>query len=221
MRQSKRCCAETTELELAAFPPSTSRTPLEQLTIFLSSLPPTSRPAFLSYLLDSLINTVASVLPGISHILLGDTSSRQAQNIIASTASGAGWGLPLNLASSTLLPSMPSVVRIKPMKQTLLNEVAYWCYLRNIETFSPRHWNSIKGTTGEVLQAGGDARGKSAGATLESLTERALSAAFLGTILTMLRVHRGSRKLPPVDGIHYCSNRREAHVSRQRRCCAR
>jgi cytoplasmic tRNA 2-thiolation protein 2 len=117
-------------------------------------------------------------MPGIAHLLVGETSTREAQRVISGTASGRGWSLPLELARARTLPSasgsdaegvpLPAgVVRIKAIKELSLKEAALWCHARGLETANERRWDSTVGG------ARRDARGKGTIASIEALTERA------------------------------------------------
>lgn len=151
---------------------STSSTPLESLRNLLSSLPPPSRPSLLSRILDHLLTLAANTLPNISHLLLGETSSRQAERIISGTALGRGWALPLELAAAYKLPSIDQeesqVTQLKPLKDVTIREAAIWCHLAKLPTVNSRGWGGIKGKDDGKR----DARGKGGVASLEMLTER-------------------------------------------------
>lgn len=146
---------------------SSSLPPFEKLQILLSSLPPPSRPALLSNILTSLLNTAISCLPNISHLLLGETATRQSQRVISATASGRGWALPLELSGSLTLPS--GAVRIAPMKDLSLKEAAFSCRIRGIEMRNRRDWDRAGAVGGESRR---DARGKGGAMSIEGLTER-------------------------------------------------
>lgn len=155
------------DLPLLSTPSSSTATPLESLQALLASLPPPSRPALLAHILDGLLGVVAHALPNISHLLVGETSTREAQRVIAGTATGRGWALPLELATSAPLPRAGrTVTRIKAMKNVSLKEAAIWCHGRRVETYNERRWD---GTGGGARR---DARGKGATASIEALTER-------------------------------------------------
>jgi cytoplasmic tRNA 2-thiolation protein 2 len=151
---------------------STSKSPLESLRDLLSSLPPPSRPSLLSRILDHLLALAANSLPNISHLLLGETSSRQAERIISGTALGRGWALPLELAAAYKLPQAESnqVTQLKPLKDITIKEAAIWCHNNRLSTMNSRGWGSVKGKDDGKR----DARGKGGVASLEMLTERKL-----------------------------------------------
>jgi cytoplasmic tRNA 2-thiolation protein 2 len=151
-------------LPLLSSPSSSTATPLEQLQALLAALPPPSRPALLGNILEELLACVAETLHNVAHLLVGETSTREAQRVISGTASGRGWSLPLELARSRTLPN--KVLRIKAMKELSLKEAAFWCHGRRIETFNQRRWDSTVGGTRR------DARGKGTIASIEALTER-------------------------------------------------
>lgn len=152
---------------------SASRSPLESLRSLLSSLPPPSRPSLLARVLDHLLTLAANTLPNVAHLLLGETSSRQAERIISGTAQGRGWALPLELAAAYKLPSLDQeqsrVTQLKPLKDVTIREAAIWCHLSRIPTINSRGWGSVKGKDDGKR----DARGKGGVASLEMLTERA------------------------------------------------
>lgn len=157
-------------IDLPIAPSTSTRTPLEALRNLLASLPSASRPSLLSAILDHLLTLVAYSLPQVTHILLGETSSRQAERVISGTALGRGWSLPLELASAFTLPpplgnekGERAIMRLKPMKDITLKEAAIFCRVKGVETLNQRGWGSGEGS---------DARGKSGIATLEMLTER-------------------------------------------------
>jgi len=145
---------------------SSTSTPLDQLQALLTALPAPSRPALLENILNALLTCVAETLPNIGTLLVGETSTREAQRVISGTASGRGWSLPLELAVSRALPTKNKVVRIKAMKELSLKEAAFWCHGRHVPTFNERRWDSTVGGTRR------DARGKGTIASIEALTER-------------------------------------------------
>lgn len=158
---------------MASSSSSTSTPPLESLRNLLSSLPPPSRPSLLSRILDHLLTLAANSLPDISHLLLGETSSRQAERIVSGTALGRGWALPLELAAAYKLPSLGDdevsrVTQLKPIKDITIREAAIWCHLAKIPSVNSRGWGGIKGKDDGKR----DARGKGGVASLEMLTER-------------------------------------------------
>ena len=152
-------------LTLAATIANSSSTPLESLQRLLLSLPSPSRPALFSNILHALLNITASSLPNISHLLSGETSTRQAQRVISATAVGRGWALPLELAASMDLPG--GITRLSPMKDLSLKEAAFACRVRRIETRNARVWGRVAGGEGRR-----DARGKGGAMSIEGLTER-------------------------------------------------
>jgi cytoplasmic tRNA 2-thiolation protein 2 len=151
---------------------STASTPLESLRNLLSSLPPPSRPSLLSRILDHLLALTANSLPNISHLFLGETSSRQAERIISGTALGRGWALPLELAAAYKLPTFEAeanqIMQLKPLKDITIREAAIWCYNAGLPTLNSRGWGGVKGKDDGKR----DARGKGGVASLEMLTER-------------------------------------------------
>lgn len=186
---------------------STAASPLESLTSLLTTLPSASHPHILANILTSLLHLVASHLPGIAHLLLGETSTRQAQMIIAGTAIGNGWGLPIELQGAHAVPKAgrpartrgddaspvtrrtttpvpfpdtDHVTRIKPLREAMYKEAAYYCHIKRIPTVNHRLWDRTAGTAG-VAQAGdktrikgvAEARGKGGINSLEKLTEGA------------------------------------------------
>ena len=143
---------------------SSSDTPLELLRKLVSSLPAASRPALFSNILTALLHIAARRLPNISHLLLGETSTRQAQRIISGTALGRGWSIPLELATDLKLEG---VTRLQPMKDLTVKDATFFCWLHGAETRNHRSW-SVRGGSS-------DPRGKGA-TSLEGLTEREPSA---------------------------------------------
>lgn len=131
--------------------------------------------------------------------------------IIAGAAIGNGWGLPIELQgahalskagvslartrgedsspatrTATPVPSPDSdsdhVTRIKPLREAMYKEAAYYCHIKRIPTVNHRLWDRTVGTVG--AQAGdksrmkgvAEARGKGGINSLEKLTEGACSA---------------------------------------------
>lgn len=149
-----------------------------QLTSLLASLPPPSRPTMLQHILDALLTTAAESLPNISHLLLGETATREAQRVIAGTAQGRGWSLPLDLATARALPPLlreessegsarsAGVVRIRAARDVSVKEAALYCHARGIESFNYRRWESGKGKKGAMEAS-----------SIEGLTERECRAA--------------------------------------------
>jgi cytoplasmic tRNA 2-thiolation protein 2 len=137
-------------------------------------------------------------------LLLGETSTRQAQNIIAGAAIGNGWGLPIELQGVYMfpkfgpsVPTLPSTVddslpvtrsstpvpqpadhitRIKPLRESMIKEAAYYCHIKRIPTINHRMWDRTIGSmTGQIRIKGvGEARGKGGINSLEKLTEGTL-----------------------------------------------
>jgi hypothetical protein len=76
------------------------------------------------------------------------------------------------------MPGGNKVVRIKPLKDSMVKEAAYYCHLRRIET---SNWNGWDGFVpldvaggqagGNARKAVGDSRGKGGVNSLERLTE--------------------------------------------------
>ena len=145
----------------------------------MSTLPSSSHPHLHQTLLQTLLQTTAYNLPNISHLLLGDTSTRQAVSIISGTSVGRGWNLGSELALSGYLPDpnstsaaeAGSIMRIKPMRDIMVKEAAYHCHTRGIETYNYRGWDTYEGTAGAARKVAGEARGKGGVRSLEKLTE--------------------------------------------------
>lgn len=180
---------------------SAAQSPLASLTALLQTLPSASHPHLLNNILNSLLQLACSYLPNIGQLLLGETSTRQAQNIIAGAAIGNGWGLPIELQGvyvfpkfgASILPQQPNVndslpvtrasspvtapadhiTRIKPLRESMIKEAAYYCHIKRIPTVNHRMWDRTIGSmTGQVRTKGvGEARGKGGINSLEKLTE--------------------------------------------------
>lgn len=118
----------------------------------------------LQQILDHLITLTSYSIPNVSHVLSGETSTREAQRVISATATGRGWALPLELSGSFRLhtPEDQSIVRLKPMKEINLKEAAIYCHLRKLRTVNERRWVDARSSGG---------RGKGS-TSLEMLTER-------------------------------------------------
>ncbi|KAK8865669.1 hypothetical protein IAR55_000814 [Kwoniella newhampshirensis] len=179
--------------ELPLFPlPSSSASsakPLDHLRSLLASLPPPSRPALLSNILSSLLTFVSQTIPNISHLLLGETSTRQAQRLISGTASGRGWSLPLDLASAR--KDDGGLVRLKPMKDISVKEAAVYCRLKGLDGFTrnDRRWDAA-GPAGKR-----DARGKGGVTSLEMLTEQFIAGLSVSHPSTVSTINRTGDKL--------------------------
>lgn len=173
--------------------------PLESLKSLLTALPSPSRPALLQHVLDALLSAVAGALP-VSHMLLGDTSTRDAARVIASTARGAGWSLPLDLKASRALPN--DVVRIKAMREASAKEAALWCHGRGLPASAERRWDA----------GGKSARGKEV-ASLEALTER---ESRITAVLTV-RLHCWPERQPSCNGHHNHQDGSQADIHGQGR----
>ncbi|WVF70665.1 hypothetical protein IAT40_005458 [Kwoniella sp. CBS 6097] len=184
---------DVTDPDLPLFPvPETSSstaTPLEHLRALIASLPPASRPALLSSILTSLLNITAQTLPNITHLLLGETSTRQASRLIAGTALGKGWSLPLEL--NTIHKLDERLTRLKPMKDMTTKEAAIYCHLRGLSgwTRNERRWEAA-GPKGKR-----DARGKGAVASLEQLTEHFIAGLSVTHPATVSTINRTGDKL--------------------------
>ncbi|WVR05630.1 hypothetical protein IAU60_002652 [Kwoniella sp. DSM 27419] len=163
---------------------SSATTHKDKLRALLASLPPPSRPALLSSILTSLLDLTARTLPRISHLLLGETSTRQAQRLIAGTALGRGWSLPLELACRR--KTTEDITSLKPMKDMTTKEAAVYCHLKGFGTWTrnERRWDNA-GPKGKR-----DARGKGGTGSLESLTEQfiaGLNVSHPATVSTIIR----------------------------------
>jgi cytoplasmic tRNA 2-thiolation protein 2 len=191
------------ELPIASSSTNTE-SPLESLISLLQTLPSASHPHLLNNILTSLLHLASSHLPTIAQMLLGETSTRQAQNIIAGAAIGNGWGLPIELQGVYVLPkavgaqaarmdaadSLPAtrasspvpgdfdhITRIKPLRESMIKEAAYYCHIRRIPTVNHRLWDRTIGSVGGLggdkarMQGVGEARGKGGINSLEKLTE--------------------------------------------------
>ncbi|WVW80374.1 hypothetical protein I302_102355 [Kwoniella bestiolae CBS 10118] len=186
--------------DLPLFPSSSSSssTPIDQLRSILSALPAASRPSFLSSILDSLITTTSQIIPDTKHILLAETSTRQAQRLIAGTALGKGYTLPLDLSvinkSSLSITdgSKRDIVRLKPMKDISFKEVAIYTHLRGLNGLvrNARNWDNA-GPQGRK----GDSRGKGNTRSLESLTEQFIASLAVTHPATVSTINRTGDKL--------------------------
>ncbi|KAK4688458.1 cytoplasmic tRNA 2-thiolation protein 2, partial [Tremellales sp. Uapishka_1] len=164
---------------------SSSPTPLHSLQSLLASLPPPSRPALLSNILSTLLHCASATLPNISHLILGETSTRQAQRVISGTASGRGWALPLELADSYTLPSS-KIVRLKPMREMSMKEVTIYCHTKRLSSFNERKWDHA-GPAGK--------RGKGGIGSLEMLTEQFIAGLSVTHPATVSTINRTGDKL--------------------------
>ncbi|ODO11853.1 hypothetical protein I350_00637 [Cryptococcus amylolentus CBS 6273] len=185
--------------DLPLFPVASSTsttTPLDQLRTLLASLPPASRPQILSHILSSLVTAVAHALPNISHVLLGETSTRQAQRLISGTASGRGWQLPLELSAVRTEPPVAGtesrgLVWLKPLKDLTTKEAAVYCHIKGLSqwTRNDRKWE-VAGPVGKR-----DARGKGGVASLEMLTEQFIAGLSVTHPSTVSTINRTGDKL--------------------------
>lgn len=142
------------------------------LKAFLSELAPASRPAVLEQILQHIIHRTALSDPTISHILVGETSTRESERVISGTALGRGWSLPLELSPAMALrgPQGRTLQRIKPMKGVTVREAAVYCHLNGIKTLNARFWAPPRNAA-------------KAAASLESLTESTLEPATFRRIV--------------------------------------
>ncbi|WRT65908.1 uncharacterized protein IL334_002859 [Kwoniella shivajii] len=179
--------------DLPLFPiPSSSTsttTPLDQLRSLLASLPAPSRPSLLSSILTSLITITSQTIPNISHILLGETSTRQAQRLISGTASGKGYTLPLELAVSYKAEN--AITILKPMKEITTKETAIYSYLKGWNGFirNERKWDNAGPKSKK------DSRGKGDIKSLESLTELFIATLAVTHPSTVSTINRTGDKL--------------------------
>ncbi|ORX34106.1 hypothetical protein BD324DRAFT_594457 [Kockovaella imperatae] len=157
---------------------TSSETPLQSLKRMLATLSPASRPAFLCNVLDAILEQVARGLPDVSHLLLGETSTRQAQRIISGTALGRGWSLPLELASSC---KSEGYYQVRAMKDISIKEASMYCWVNRRAMQNHRKW-----TAGD-LHSGSRGKGST---SLEGLTEdfiAGLSVTHPATVSTITR----------------------------------
>ncbi|BEI81063.1 hypothetical protein CcaverHIS002_0202230 [Cutaneotrichosporon cavernicola] len=132
-----------------------------RLSALVASLPLPSRPTILGHILDAVLATVASALP-VSHLILGETATREAQRVITGTAQGRGFSLPLDLVtlSSRALGEVGAsgevgalgasgVMRLRGARELSVKEAALYCHAKGLETFNYRQWGrkSIEGLT--------------------------------------------------------------------------
>ena len=151
------------DLQFARPSSSTPTDNLTKLRTLLASLPAASRPAILSNILHAILNLAARTLPNVSHLLIGETSTREAQRVISGAAAGRGWSIPLELQPALLMhESDDTLYRLKPIKELAVKEVAIYCHLKGIESMNERRWAGDR----EV------GKGKGKAPSLEMLTER-------------------------------------------------
>ena len=198
-------CPKLTEitLDLPLRASSSSDAPLESLRKLVSSLPAASRPVLFSNILTSLLHIAARCIPNISHLLLGETSTRQAQRIISGTALGRGWSLPLELASDL---NLNGIMRLQPMKDLTVKDATYFCWLNRLDSRNYRSWSARGGSTGS--------RGKGA-TSLEGLTERkAFPATPKGSELIsgLDRFHSWTKCDSSINDIDHHEDRRQVDV---------
>ena len=151
---------------LPIFASTSTDTPIESLRKLVSSLPASSRPALFAHILNSLLITAARCLPNITHLLLGETSTRRAQRIISDTALGKGWSLPLELASAQTVPES-KIITVRPMRDMTIKDTAIWCWGKCLETRNHLVWRSL------ISDGGGSGRHRVNGGagSIEGLTE--------------------------------------------------
>lgn len=128
----------------------------------------------MSNILTALIQHAATTLGDVSHVLIGETSTREAQRVISGTATGRGWSIPLELApalglrheagddSESEAQAAKRSFRVKALKDVSLKEAAIYCQLKGVRTVNERRW-----ATEQVGM-----RGKAKAPSLEMLTER-------------------------------------------------
>lgn len=198
---------------------SSPTTPLTHLRNLLTSLPPSSRPQLLSHILSSLLTTVAHTLPHISHVLMGETSTRQAERLISGTALGRGWQLPLELAAVRAEPALPSLGHLissaeaeaeaeveakaegekreiigftwlKPMSDLTAKEAAIYCHLRSLSSFT---YNARHWDSAGPPPAAGKMKGGVK--SLEMLTENFIAGLGASHPATVSTINRTGGKL--------------------------
>ncbi|ORY24687.1 hypothetical protein BCR39DRAFT_317561 [Naematelia encephala] len=174
------------DLPLTELSSSSSLTPREKLLSLLTALPPASRPAMLQSILDHLLTFTAATLPNISHLLLGETATRQAQRVISGTALGRGWALPLDLAAKR--STSGDVVQLKPMRDIGSKETAILCRLRELASWNERRW--FLGPEGKEKGKGG-----SGTRSIEGLTERFIAGLSVSHPSTVSTINRTGDKL--------------------------
>ncbi|WWC68416.1 uncharacterized protein I206_102343 [Kwoniella pini CBS 10737] len=168
---------------------SSTSTPLDQLRSILATLPPASRPSLLSSILNSLITVTSDIIPNVSHVLLGETSTRQAQRLISGTALGKGYTLPLELAVTNKPYSKYTI--LKPMKDITIKEVSIYTHLKGLNSIvrNDRKWDY----SGPISKK--DSRGKDHTRSLESLTEQFIANLGVTHPATVSTINRTGDKL--------------------------
>lgn len=168
----------------------------------------------MSHILNALLNAASTYLPNISHVLIGETSTRQAERIISATASGRGWALPLELATTLELDN--GVKRISPMKDLSYKEAAFSCRIRRLETRNYRGWDRTKVGAGSDKR---EARGKGGAMSIEGLTERESKTAIGSEMgersLMYVRIHHGAQCDTPRYCFYHRQNRGQTRLPRR------
>lgn len=85
--------------------------------------------------------------------------------------------------TSTPVPGgdVDHITRIKPLRESMIKEAAYYCHIRRIPTVNHRLWDRTIGSAGGLggdksrMKGVGEARGKGGINSLEKLTEGRLS----------------------------------------------
>jgi hypothetical protein len=89
----------------------------------------------------------------------------------------AADSLPATRASSPVPGDLDHITRIKPLRESMIKEAAYYCHIRRIPTVNHRLWDRTIGSAGGPggdkarMKGVGEARGKGGINSLEKLTE--------------------------------------------------
>lgn len=122
----------------------------------------------------------------MSHVLLGETSTRQAQRVISGTALGRGWSLPLELSGAV-------GNRLRPMKELSYYECAVHCHLQRIPTYNYRSWLPASAFRPSDSESRG--RGKGGAESIETLTESFIANLDVSHPSTVHTINRTGEKL--------------------------
>ncbi len=110
-------------------------------------------------------------------------------------------------------------MKLKPLRETMVREAAYYCWVKKIETINANGWDGFVSEREGKRSAVGDSRGKGGVNSLERLTEGAWDRFVQGTLRLLNKIHVKRLCQRPhghssFNGFHNHPDRIQASISR-------